>query len=462
MQKLISTLVLTLAALTSLAAPPQLAPPTLTSEGVALEWSPGDTSSYTVQWRDQLGDGLWLAAPAPFPWPLATNRWVDARPVEATRFYRVLAVTPAERGKILSTNLLGSYSVATLQFVFQLGGVPITPQYAVTAVKLDYETVDPWGNRTQASGVVVVPQTGGKSWPLASYQHGTLAKKSEAPSANSTGERVLGLAFATSGYVGVLPDYLGLGDSPGTQPYHHAHSEGTAGVDMLRAARAFCAHEGIALNDQLFLIGYSHGGHATMALMRELETFHADEFTVTAAAPMAGAYDLSGVTADDFLSPRPKPNPYYSALLLAGFQSVYGLAPSLADLFVPPYDQTLPPLLDGSHTGSEINAAMPADPTQVLKPEYLAAFKADPNHPLRQALRDNDVYQWKPKAPLRLYHCLGDQDVPFANSQVAYDAFVAAGVADVKLIDLDPAADHGACSEPSLLDAKLWFDSLKQ
>ncbi|MCZ7636503.1 MAG: lipase family protein [Verrucomicrobia bacterium] len=159
------------------------------------------------------------------------------------------------------------------------------------------------------------------------------------------------MAFATAGYVAVLPDYLGLGDSAGVHPYHHARSHATTGVDALRAARRFCTANGILLNDQLFLCGYSQGGYAAMAVLRELEQFHTEEFPITAAATMAGAYDLSGVTTDDFLSDRPMPSPYYFALLLAAYQEIYGLAPTLPDLLTPPYDTTLPPLLQGQRTG---------------------------------------------------------------------------------------------------------------
>jgi hypothetical protein len=267
--------------------------------------------------------------------------------------------------------------------------------------------------------------------------------------------------MASSGYLAAVPDYLGLGDSPGLHPYHHASSEATAGVDMLRAARSFCASSGIALNGQLFLCGYSQGGHATMALHRELEAYHADEFAITASAPMAGAYDLSGVTADDVLGGRPQPNPYYFAYLLAAYQEVYHLTPSLAGLLAPPYDTTLPPLLNGQYTGSQINAAMPADVRQVLKPEVLAGLLTNPCHPLRIALRDNDLYCWTPRAPMRLYHCSGDQDVPFANSQVAWESFRSRG-AQVELLNPLPGGDHGDCVMPALLGAKAWFDSLKQ
>jgi hypothetical protein len=275
------------------------------------------------------------------------------------------------------------------------------------------------------------------------------------------GEVTVGAAMATTGFAAALPDYLGLGDSSGLHPYHHARSEATAGVDLLRATRTFCATGGFPLSDRLFICGYSQGGHAAMALCRELESFHATEFTVTACAPMAGAYDLSGVTTDDFLSGRPKPNPYYYAYLLAAYQEIYQLAPSLADLLAPPYDTTLPPLLRGNSTGGQINAAMPTDPRQILRPEYLAAFQTNADHPFRVALRDNDLHRWTPRSPMRLYHCMGDADVVFANSQTALASFHNRGATQVQLIDPLPSADHGDCVLPSLLEAKRWFETFR-
>jgi pimeloyl-ACP methyl ester carboxylesterase len=230
---------------------------------------------------------------------------------------------------------------------------------------------------------------------------------------------------------------------------------------MLRAAKTFCESNGVALSDKLFLCGYSQGGHATMALLRELETYHASEFPVTACAPMAGAYDLSGVTTTNFLSGASEPNPYYFLYLLAAYQDVYHLAPSLGSLLVANYDVTLPPLLNGATSGSQINAQMPNDPVQILKPEYLAAFRSNPRHPLHLALEDNDLWRWAPKTPLRLYHCARDQDVIIANSEVTYAAFQAFGATQVELVDPVPTADHDGCSQPSLLSAKLWFDSMR-
>ena len=55
------------------------------------------------------------------------------------------------------------------------------------------------------------------------------------------------------------------------------------------------------INNQLFLAGYSAGGYATVATHRTMQQQYPGEFTVTAAAPAAGAYDMYE-TANTFLN----------------------------------------------------------------------------------------------------------------------------------------------------------------
>jgi len=441
----------------------QLAPPSQGGSGLQLSWpSSGAGFDYTVQFQDSPLDFIWRSPGSAVEFPVSSNSWSDFYSTNLTRLYRVVSVPAAERGKIISVTLSNTLTTANLALLFGLAGVSITPQYDVGLYKVVYETIDPLGARTQASGAMLLPQNTGKLLPLVSYQHGTIIQTNDAPSSfDLLGEVSVGIAFATTGYAAVVPDYLGLGDSPGLHPYHHARSEATACVDMLRAARTFCVSNGFPLTNQLFLCGYSQGGHATMALLRQLETYHTNEFTVTACAPMAGAYDLSGVTTSNFLSGATAPNPYYFLYLLEAYQSVYHLAPRLADLLVSPYDTNLPPLLAQNPTGDQVNAALPGDPVNILKPQYLADFISNPRHPLRLALQENDLYRWRPRSPLRLYHCAADHDVIIANSEVALASFHALGATQVELIDPVPTADHAGCSEPSLLLAKQWFDSLR-
>jgi hypothetical protein len=431
--------------------------------GWLLGWQSAATgTAYTVQFQDTLQDGLWRSPASSVPFPVASNQWLDAVTTNAGRLYRVVGVPAAQRGQVLALAYSNTLSTATLAFLFGIAGVPITPQYNVRLYKVDYETITPLGARTVASGALLLPENTGHPLPLVSYQHGTLTQTNSAPSAmDLTGEVAVGIAFASTGYAAAVPDYLGLGDSPGLHPYLHARSEATACVDMLRAVTAICATNGFPLGTQLFLCGYSQGGHSTMALQRELEAYHTNEFTITACAPMAGPYDMSGVTTEDFLNGVPNPNPYYLLCLLGAYQDVYHLAPDLAGLLAPPYNVTLPPLLNGNTSGSQINAAMPANAVQILQTNFLAAFRSNPRHPFRLALQENDLYRWKPVAPMRLYQCSGDMDVDPANSQIALDSFQALGDTQVQFFDPLPGAGHDACAQPSLSLAKAWFDSLR-
>ena len=419
--------------------------------------------AYTLQSRDRMTKSIWLTLDSPQPWPTVQTQWNDTiLSTQLTRLYRVVAVQPATRGKLLSSNLLQSYTVSDLNTLAISYGLPPIAQYAVNWYQVVYETIDPNGGRTTASGGLFLPQSVGKNLPLFSYSHGTTTFTNDVAS-NGSGEGAVGLVFASTGYATVLPDYLGLGSSPGLHPYIHARSEATAGVDMLRAARNYCASNNIGLNGQLFLAGYSQGGHAAMALHRELEQYHTNEFTITASAPMAGPYDMSGVQLNDLLSPRCPPNPYYYAYLLVAYQSVYSLASGWTELLLAPYNTTLPPLFNGNTSGGTISTYMPAcNMSSILTPALLSSLTNDPGSPLLQALRDNDLYRWKPVAPIRLYHCSGDVDVLPANSQVAYSNFLARGASQVQLIDPSPGATHGGCGYPSLFGAKAWFDSLKQ
>ena len=432
------------------------------TNGVSLQWSnTAAGQAYTVQSRDRLTGGIWLPLDSSQPWPTVQTQWNDPT-TQLMRFYRVAAVQPATRGKLLSSTLMTNFSAFTLNLLYLANGINLTAQYGVNCYRVVYETIDPLGGRTTASGGLYLPQKTGVSWPLLSFSHGTETQTNEVPSVTLSLDAVGGVAFASVGYASVVADLLGLGSSPGFHPYLHARSEATASVDMLRAARAYCASNSISLNGQVFLAGYSQGGHTEMALHRELEMYHTNEFTVAASAPMAGPYDLSGVELNDILSSRCPPNPYYAAYVLVAYQSVYHLAPNWTDLLVPPYSATLPPLFNGNTSGSNINQAMPAcNISSIFTSGMLLSLTNDPGSALYQALRANDLYRWKPVAPVRLYHCSGDLDVLPANSQVAYSNFVALGSTNVQVIDPSPGADHSGCVIPALEAAKAWFDTLK-
>ncbi|MFT4606073.1 MAG: pimeloyl-ACP methyl ester carboxylesterase [Rhodothermales bacterium] len=339
--------------------------------------------------------------------------------------------------------------------------LPIDIHYEVDLYRLVYETPSPDGIPVLASGLVAFPVDGPRA-PLVSYQHGTEVLKAGVASVAvlDAGETLVAVAYAASGYVAAMPDYLGLGISAGLHPYVHSASLATSTIDMLRAARNLADELDQDLTGEVFLVGYSEGGNATAAAQRAIEADHSGEFDLVASAPMAGAYDLSGVMVEVMTADRPYPAPYYLPFQLLAFDEVYDLFDDLSDVFVAPLDNILPGLYLGTLDAGAINRQLPERPIQILVPEYLAAFDASPNHLLRQALRENDLYDWRPTTPTRLYHCVDDDLIPFENSVVAFNQFQANGAPDVGLEPLD-FGGHADCAAPALLLSKLWFDSLR-
>ena len=188
--------------------------------------------------------------------------------------------------------------------------------------------------------------------PLISYQHGTISNNSNVPS-NMGGEFIIGLIAAAHGYVVSMPDYLGMGDGPGFHPYSHAATEASAVLDLIRAGKTFCNNSGTPLNDQLFLMGYSQGGHATMAAIREIELYYPTEFNVVATVPMAGPYDLSGVQRELLESDSVYSQPGYLPYIMLGYNEVYGLFDSIQQVLKPPYDSLVEVLFDGNYGKSK-------------------------------------------------------------------------------------------------------------
>jgi hypothetical protein len=341
-------------------------------------------------------------------------------------------------------------------------GIPVKPQYGVEVYQILYQTVNSRGNITQASGALVLPQNVKKDLPLLSYQHGTVLEKTEVASQGRGDELLVGMLLGSVGYATSMPDYLGLGASPGLHPYVHAKSTAVAVVDMLRASRAFCASKNQGLNNQLFLMGYSEGGYATMASHREIEQLHSAEFALTASAPMAGPHDISGTMLQIMIGDKTYNTPYYLPFTLFAYNEVYGFFNAANEILLEPYATQLPPLFDGYHSGSEINSLMPSVPSKIFRPDFLDAMRLNPDHPFYLALQDNDLYNWTPVAPMHMYHCHADVTVPYMNSQVALDSFHARGATHVQLLDPYPSGTHGTGALYCMLAAWQWFETLKQ
>ena len=382
-------------------------------------------------------------------------------------FSLILGVSVANAQVLQSTTYLGHRDK---QYLIDHFGLPLFTN-GVNLYKVLYTTPDVNGMPSTASGLLCVPDVLTKKYPVLCYQHGTSSSRDDVPS-RLNGESDLPLLLAGLGYLTVAPDYLGLGDSPGYHPYAHAETEASVAVDMIRAGRAFAQQEGVALNEQVFVTGYSQGGHAAMALHRKLETELSSEFQVAAAAPMSGPYSIGEVMRDLVLQEEVYYFPAYIPNIIVGYQTAYGnLYNELTDVFKPEYATLIQKYIDEEVDLISLNLGLilalqtqegASIPVKMIKEAVVDSVMTDSLHPINVALKANNVYDWAPQAPTRLVYCMNDDQVPFENALVAEATMQANGANEVIAYDPYPAGDHGGCVEPAVFYTVLFFSTYQQ
>lgn len=332
--------------------------------------------------------------------------------------------------------------------------------YDMSMYSIEYEITHPLGYVDTLSGLVSFPIEPTKSFPIASYQHGTTIVDNHVPSVsglnlNDQEVAIVSMVMASSGYIIILPDYIGLGSSEGYHPYIIADTYTSAIVNMIRSVKNLSAelnlNDSFMYNKQLYLFGYSEGGYATMSAQRDIEQNMSDEFNITATFPMAGPYDLSGTMVDFYLSINFYPQPYYVANVLFNHLNYYDTLENLDQYFLPFWADTLPSLFDGTHSGIFINSLMPDNPIEILLPEVLEDFSSNSENLFRQTLEENSLINWTPASPTYLIHAIADDIIPIENAQVAYNTFIDNSANYVYLIEMPASIGGHEDAAPSCL-----------
>jgi pimeloyl-ACP methyl ester carboxylesterase len=364
----------------------------------------------------------------------------------------------ARRGDIRSVERVAVYPFWLAKGLVWWSGMSarLPVEHGTTLYRVEYWTQGPAGDTVVASGLVALPRTR-ELRGIVSWQHGTATERSEVPSKPTPDEGVVAsVAFAGHGYLLAAPDYLGLGASPGRHPYYHAESTAASVVDLLRAARRLAEAEGFAWPDKLFLSGFSQGGHATLAALRELQEADEPGLRVTAAAPIAGPFDLSGLSFPRALEGEAQSSSLYLGYLVASYSRVYG--EPLGSTLLPQHARAVEELFDGSHGGEAIIEALPRDPREMFQPEFLEAFEARRPNWLVDRLRENDLVALTPRVPVRLYYGGLDVDVSPEEARAQARRWSERGI-DARAIDVGPF-DHDASVLEAAPLVRDWFDEL--
>lgn len=397
-----------------------------------------------------------------------------------------------------------------------------SPKCTITVYHLTYQTSDPAGNITPASGALMVPQgtdsgcTGGR--PIVLYAHGTTTDRnfdiSQLSAAGDEEGVLLAAVFAAEGYIVVAPNYLGYDTSTlGYHPYLIAAQQSKEMIDALTAARsALPTADAPSSTDggKLFITGYSEGGYVAMATHSAMQSAG---MPVTASAPMSGPYALGAFGDAIFEGQVSDSAPENVTLLVVGYQKAYGdIYANPSDVFASPYAGSIETLLPGTTPVSELvtegkfpsalfSGTPPAPADSIYTPATSPAFLADvfaagfgssylinntyrgaylndalahpdggfptmtddlpasdPANTLRIRLKENDLRNWSPSAPTLLCGGNSDPTVFFLNTTLMQDYWTAHPPATAPVI-LD--IDSAATANDPYADLKTAFAAAK-
>lgn len=363
---------------------------------------------------------------------------------------------------LVSAKLVASWSPQQLDSIFDKIPAPKTflkVRNGVDIYDVDYATE--WHDQTVilASGLAFLPkgEAVGEA-PLAAIHHGTTTFRRK--EFKYSGSETLASIMAADGYTVILPDYIGLGRGDKFHLYHHVQTEAMGTLDMIRATRELAEREGVGLNGDIFLTGYSQGGHATLAVQKVAQEQFPNEFNVVASAPLSGAYDLDGVQSE--VMGRPYTYPAYLPYLLIAMAEVKGIPVTASDMFIHPFDTVVPWLYDGNHKMRELSPLLPAIPREMVQPDLLVAFDQNPDYPIRAAIHENSLDNWKPENPILMCYCKADEQVSYKNAIVAKQQMKEMGAEGVRKKHVAAKFGHNDCAPYAYMYAKMWFDSFRK
>ena len=379
-------------------------------------------------------------------------------------------------GSATSVKSIKSFNTAQINTQFGLEGTA-TPDAKcdIKIEKVSYPTVGAAGERTNATAALMLPSGDSADCqgdrPILLYAHGTTTDKDydfsqvanpQNPAASEA--TLIAANFAAQGYIVVAPNYAGYDESDlDYHPYLVADQQATDMADALDSARTIIARQQRAndpdytnLDDsgELFISGYSQGGHVAMATAR---MFEKNDEPVTAIAPLSGPYALAAFGDAIFRGNVNIGATRFAPLLASGLQNAYGnVYNSTADIFTANYANTeLPSLLsfgelvaanklpdnalfekDPENNPTLDLLPLPtvpfasigfADDNYLIRTDFRTAYIADalqnpdsliemtgalpaanPKNNLRKALKLNDLRGYVPKMPTLL--CGGNQD----------------------------------------------------
>ncbi len=316
-----------------------------------------------------------------------------------------------------------------------------------------------------ASGLVCTPASGGK-YPVICFQNGTNTQNSSAPSEDPLNFMYQFVEFVASmGYVVVIPDYPGFGESANI-PHPYLIEEPTVRsiTDMLYAVNEMLPGDipETEENGSLYLIGYSQGGWATLALHKDIEKNHSADFDLKGSVCGAGPYDLTQLVSG-MATVTTYPMPVYLGYIVDAYSVYHQFTNPVSDIFREPYASRLGSLYTGTLGFDQINSQLTTSIPDLFTADFLSGFISSPKYSsVREGLAANSISVWKTSVPLYLIHGGGDTSVNPSTTENIYSGMIQAGTpTDLCKKEILPGLDHGDAVVPAMVKGLLFIRNLQ-
>ena len=346
----------------------------------------------------------------------------------------------------------------------------------VRSYRVTYQVPNPYQNsqKLEVSGLLLVPNSS-KPLPLLMHFHPTLLHKNMAPSRIPLSAfsmdpiqdyRLMMIFMALQGYIVLAPDYVGYGDSSEQiHPYLYKKAVAQSGAGLLSSAEEALYQLRQNFKKELFIMGYSQGGHGALAFAESLQNRREKSrqnsqqnrwqntsprgLELKAVSAGGGPYDLL-YTIQEQLKQKSLWKSL-TALLLQSYSFIYRWdsenrgnpentrnSRNLSDAetwdsnFIWDLENIVKKadyaeIISSLHEEEDLSVAvrdLPDKTRSFFRSDFLREIQREPEDNLYAPFLDqNQVYDWRPESPIMLFHFKKDSIVPYGNLEIAYRSF---------------------------------------
>jgi hypothetical protein len=209
---------------------------------------------------------------------------------------------------------------------------------------------------------------------------------------------------------------------------------------------------GITIKNEYYLMGYSQGGWATMALHKALETKYSEYFNLAGSVCGAGPYDMTYLLKS-MTGASTYPMPVYIGYIINAYSAYHQFTNPVTDILSQPYASKLGSLYNGTLDFESINNQLTTSIPALINPDFISGFDSNARYlSVREAMSRNSISAYATTKPLLLVHGGSDTQVNPQVTENFYSDMIRAGTSQTIIKkEIFPGLDHSDGVYPAVV-----------